>query len=150
MPAARRIPATIDQRALPCSGAVVMNIRSFGKATEAIIILTSLGFLVAFASGVPVTPRMMAPWSATAFLITGLTLWVASNPRIAGLGLFRLGAILVFSIGAIVCVEHLAHAGSTAFDELLFPSLLPRYTFLPGAAGAARRFAIACWDSCCF
>ncbi len=109
-----------------------MNIRSFGKATEAIIILTSLGFLVAFASGVPVTPRMMAPWSATAFLITGLTLWVASNPRIAGLGLHRLGAILVFSIGAIVCVEHLAHAGSTAFDELLFPSLLPRYTFLPG------------------
>src|SRR4051812_26158585 len=108
-----------------------MNIRSFSKATVAIIILTAVGFLAVFAFGVQVTPKLMAPWSALAFLIVGATLWIAPNPRVGSLGLHRIGAILVFAIGAILCGEHLAGSGSTAFDRLLFPSLLPQTNF-PG------------------
>jgi signal transduction histidine kinase/CheY-like chemotaxis protein len=114
------------------SAAPGMNISSFGKATEALVILTAFAFLTAFACGTPATPRMMAPWSSLSFLIVGFTLWIARDPRPGSFALYRIGAILVFSIGAIVSVEHLSHAGSTAFDRLLFPHLLPLKVTLPG------------------
>src|SRR5262249_11199367 len=110
-----------SERATP-----VISISAFAKATELIIILTSFAFLAAFAGGAPATPRMMAPWSSLSFFIVGFTLWMAREPRLDRFGLFRIGAIFVFAIGAIVSVEHLAHVGSTAFDRLLFPQLLPR------------------------
>jgi hypothetical protein len=109
-----------------------MNISAFGKATTAVIIVTAFGFLSAFACGVPATPNLMAPWSALAFLIIGCTLWSAAGPRGESLAPHRIGAILVFAIGAILSGEHLAHMSSTAFDRLLFPSLLPRTGLLPG------------------
>ena len=109
-----------------------MNIGSFGKSTAAIIILTAFSFLAAFASGVPATPNLMAPWSALAFLIIGCTLWSTPGAQAEKLAPHRLGAILVFAIGAIVSGEHLLHMGSTAFDRLLFPNLLPRTGLLPG------------------
>ncbi len=109
-----------------------MNISTFGKSTPAIIILTAFTFLTVFACGVPATPTLMAPWSALAFLIVGCALWSASSPRVESLAPLRIGAILVFTIGAIVSGEHLVHAGSTAFDRLLFPKLLPRTGSLPG------------------
>src|SRR5215471_3167746 len=110
----------------------VVSIGTFAKATELIIIVTAFAFLAAFAGGTPATPRMMAPWSSLAFFIVGFTLWMAREPRFDRFGLFRLGAILVFAIGAIVSAEHLAHLGSTPFDRLLFPHLLPRNGALPG------------------
>jgi signal transduction histidine kinase/CheY-like chemotaxis protein len=109
-----------------------MSIRAFGKATEIIIILTAVGFLAAFASGTPATPRMMAPWSSLSFFVAGFTLWMAREPRIDRFGLYRIGAVLVFAVGAIVSAEHLAHMRSTAFDRLPFPHLLPTNTSLPG------------------
>jgi signal transduction histidine kinase len=109
-----------------------MNFSLFAKATVAIIILSAFAFLAIFACGVRVTPSLMAPWSALAFVFVGLTLWIAPNQRIESPALLRVGAILVFSIGGIVCGEHLAHLGSTAFDRLLFPGLLPRTVLLPG------------------
>jgi len=105
-----------------------MSITSFGKATTVVIIVTAFGFLSAFACGVPATPNLMAPWSALAFLIIGCTLWSAPS----GTAPHRIGAILVFAIGAILSGEHLAHMSSTAFDRLLFPNLLPRTGLLPG------------------
>jgi signal transduction histidine kinase/CheY-like chemotaxis protein len=110
----------------------VISISAFGKATQVIIILTAFAFLAAFTGGAPATPRMMAPWSSLSFFIIGFTLWMAREPRLDRLGLFRIGAILVFAIGAIVSVEHLTHEASTAFDRLLFPHLLPRNAALPG------------------
>jgi signal transduction histidine kinase/CheY-like chemotaxis protein len=107
-----------------------MSIRLFGKTTAAIIILTALAFLAVYASGVPATPNLMAPWSTVAFFVIGCSLWIA--PRIESSVPHQIGAILVFSLGAIVCGEHLVHAGSTAFDRLIFPSLLPRTGSLPG------------------
>ncbi len=109
-----------------------MKISSFGKATVAITILTASAFLAAFSLGVPAKPSLMAPWSSLAFLIVGVTLWLGSNPGVRSSAPYRACALLVFAIGAIVSVEHLAHAPSTAFDELLFPSLLPRGAYLPG------------------
>jgi len=109
-----------------------MSISSFGKATVVIIILTAFSFLAVFLFGVSVTPKLMAPWSALAFSIVGLTLWIAPNSRVEGLALHRIGAILVFAIGAVFCGEHLANAPSTAFDRLIFPSLLPQNSLLPG------------------
>src|SRR5215467_7534051 len=114
------------------SGNAVMNISLFGKVTAAVIILTAFTFLAIFSAGVPATPKLMAPWSAVAFVIVGCTLWIASNPLAERFGLHRIGAILVFAIGAIVCVEHLIPLASTAFDRLLFPTLLPRNSLLPG------------------
>jgi signal transduction histidine kinase len=109
-----------------------MTIGSFGRASIAIIFLTAFAFLVAFSSGVQATPKLMAPWSALAFSIIGATLWMAANPRLERLPLHYLGAVVVFAIGAIVSAEHLTQVGSTAFDRLLFPSLLPRTGLLPG------------------
>ena len=109
-----------------------MNAASFGKATAAITLLTALGFLTAYACGVQVTPSLMAPWSAAAFAIAGFSLWIVPNPGIANRMLQSIGAAMVFTIGAIVCGEHLAHAPSTGFDRLLFPSLLPPAILLPG------------------
>ena len=109
-----------------------MNTSSFGKATVIIIIVTAVAFLAAFSSGVPATQNLMAPWSALAFVIVGCTLWIGGGPRIAGPAWHRVGAILVFAIGAILCGEYLFHASSTAFDRLLFPTLLPRDIPLPG------------------
>jgi signal transduction histidine kinase/CheY-like chemotaxis protein len=109
-----------------------MNISTFGKSTPAIIILTAFTFLTVFACGVPATPNLMAPWSSLAFFIVGCALWSASSPRVEGLVPLRIGAILVFAIGAIVSGEHLFNAGSTAFDRLLFPNLLPSTVPLPG------------------
>src|SRR6185369_16146463 len=109
-----------------------MSITSFGKATTVVIIVTAFGFLSAFACGVPATPNLMAPWSTLALLIIGCTLWSASRESGGNLAPHRIGAILVFAIGAILSGEHLAHMGSTAFDRLLFPNLLPRTGLLPG------------------
>src|SRR5260370_19720425 len=109
-----------------------MNISTFGKSTPAVIILTAFTFLTVFACGVPATPNLMAPWSALAFFIIGCALWSASSPRVESLAPHRIGAILVFTIGAVVSGEHLLNAGSTAFDRLLFPNLLPRTAPLPG------------------
>ena len=109
-----------------------MNVTGFGRATIVTILLTAFCFLAVYASGVPATPRMMAPWSAFAFSIIGLTLWIAPHPRTEKLALHYLGAILVFSIGAILCAEHMTQASSTAFDRFLFPNLLSRNTALPG------------------
>ena len=108
-----------------------MNIGLFGKVTTAIIILTASAFLAIFAAGVPATPNLMTPWSALAFLIVGCTLWSASD-RVEMTAPQRVGALLVFAIGAILSGEHLAHAGPTAFDRLLFPRLLPQAGLLPG------------------
>jgi signal transduction histidine kinase/ActR/RegA family two-component response regulator len=108
-----------------------MNISLFGRLTTAIIIVTALAFLGVFAKGVPATPNLMAPWSALAFLIVGCTLWSASIARADMLAPHRVGALLVFAIGAILSGEHLAQAGSTAFDRLLFPNLLPQ-NVMPG------------------
>ncbi len=108
-----------------------MSIGLFGKQTAAIIVLTAVTFLAIFTFGVPATPNLMAPWSAMAFLIIGCTLWIANYPRGERLALHHAGAILVFTIGAIVSVEHMVHANSTGFDRFLFPHLLPR-TSLPG------------------
>src|SRR5258708_12239192 len=109
-----------------------MNISTFGKSTPAIIIFTAFTFLTVFACGVPATPNLMAPWSALAFFIIGCVSWSASSPRVESLAPHRIGAILVFTIGAVVSGEHLLNAGSTAFDRLLFPKLLPRTGSLPG------------------
>src|SRR5215475_2952004 len=109
-----------------------MTVNSFGKATVAIVILTAFAFLTAFMCGVPATPKLMAPWSVLAFSIIGTTLWMAPNPNVDRLSLHCLGAILVLAVGGIVSAEHLAHAGSTAFDRLLFPNLLPRNVLFPG------------------
>ena len=117
-----------------------MNISAFGKSTPAIIILTALTFLTVFACGVPATPNLMAPWSSLTFFIVGCALWSASSPRVEGLAPLRIGAILVFAIGAIVSGEHLLNAGSTAFDRLLFPNLLPRTVPLPGRPAALAGF----------
>jgi signal transduction histidine kinase len=109
-----------------------MKVSSLGKSTPAIVTLTAFAFLAAFASGVPATPNLMAPWSAFAFLIIGCTLWIAPSPRIDTFALRLIGAFAVFTIGAIVSAEHMAHVGSTAFDRLLFPNLLPSTVRLPG------------------
>ncbi|HEY1494439.1 MAG TPA: ATP-binding protein [Candidatus Solibacter sp.] len=109
-----------------------MSLGLFGRLATVAIIVTALAFLAVFASGVPATPGLMAPWSALAFLIVGCTLWSGSVGGAEMLAPHRVGAILVFAIGAILSGEHLAHAGSTAFDRLLFPNLLPRNVVLPG------------------
>jgi signal transduction histidine kinase/CheY-like chemotaxis protein len=109
-----------------------MTTTLFGKATTAIIVFTASGFLAAYACGVAATPSRMAPWSALSFVIVGCTLWASSNPGTKKFGLHRLGAILVFAIGAIMCGEHLLSMGSTTFDRFLFPSLLPQNSPLPG------------------
>jgi signal transduction histidine kinase/ActR/RegA family two-component response regulator len=109
-----------------------MTISSFGKATVTVIILTACTFLALFASGVRATPTLMAPWSALAFSIIGFTLWIAPNPRVERFAIHCIGAILVFALGAVVSAEHIQHAGSTAFDQFLFPTQLPRNSLLPG------------------
>jgi signal transduction histidine kinase len=109
-----------------------MNTNLFGKATAAIIILVAGAFLTAFACGVLATPQLMTPWSALVFSIVGLALWIAPDARAERFAPHRIGAILVFGFGAVVCVEHLLNAGSTSFDRLLFPTLLPRTEPLPG------------------
>src|SRR5262249_1730831 len=84
-----------------------LNTNLFGKATAAIVILVSGAFLTAFAFGVPATPDLMAPWSAVAFSVIGLTLWIAPDPRAERFAFHRIAAILIFGIGAVVCGEHL-------------------------------------------
>src|SRR6478736_6820155 len=99
-----------------------MNINSFGRATAAIIVLTALAFLGLFAAGHVASPTLMAPWTSLAYLAIGCSLWIDSSRRS---GALRTGALLVFALGAVVCSEYLAGAGSTAFDRLIFPSHLP-------------------------
>src|SRR5215472_6349838 len=105
-----------------------MNISLFGKVAAAVIILTAFAFLAIYTGGVPVTPSLMAPWSAVTFAIVGFTRWFAPSLVAERFGLHRISAILVFAIGAIVCTEHLIPLASSAFDRLLFPTLLPRNT----------------------
>lgn len=109
-----------------------VTIGSFGKATLAVIVLTAAGFLTAFSVGVLASSDLMAPWSAAAFLIAGVALWIGSSSRIESSAPHQIGALLVFALGAVVSGEHLAHVGSTAFDRLLFPNLLPTGDVLPG------------------
>ena len=109
-----------------------MTIGSFGKASVAVIVLTAAGFLTAYVFGVPASAALMTPWSAVAFLIVGVTLWSASSPSVQSAAPHRVGALLVFSIGAIITYEHLVHAGFTAFDRLLFLNLLPTDDLFPG------------------
>jgi PAS domain S-box-containing protein len=119
-----------------------MNINSFGKATAAIIVLAALAFLGLFAAGHVASPSLMAPWSSLAYLAIGCSLWIASS---SGKGApLRAGALLAFTIGAVVCSEYLAGSGSTAFDRLLFPSHLPPNALLPGrpAPIAGLRFCL--------
>jgi PAS domain S-box-containing protein len=119
-----------------------MNIHSFGKATAAIIVLTALAFLGLFAAGHVASPTLMAPWSSLAYLAIGCSLWIdASSENGAPL---RAGALLAFAIGAVVCSEYLAGAGSSAFDRLIFPSHLPPNALLPGrpAPIAGLRFCL--------
>src|SRR5215468_10655804 len=108
-----------------------MTVRWFGKATAIIIALTAFFFLSIFTYGVRVSPALMAPWSAVAFAIIGLTLWIEPSPLAQRFPLHTVAATLVFTIGAIVCAEHIWNVGSTQFDRLLFPGLLPQ-TPLPG------------------
>src|SRR5260370_36787013 len=105
-----------------------MNISTFGKSTPAVIILTAFTFLTVFACGVPATPNLMAPWSALAFFIIGCALWSASSPRVESLAPHRIGAILVFTIGAAVSGEHLLNAGSTALHRQRFARRMPLTT----------------------
>ena len=119
-----------------------MNIHSFGKATAAIIVLTALAFLGLFAVGHVASPTLMAPWSSLAYLAIGCSLWMdASSENGAQL---RAGALLAFGIGAVVCSEYLAGAGSSAFDRLIFPAHLPPGAVLPGrpAPIAGLRFCL--------
>jgi signal transduction histidine kinase/ActR/RegA family two-component response regulator len=109
-----------------------MTINSFGRVTASFIVFTAFGFLLLFACDVPATPPLMVPWSAITLSIAGLTLWFAPNPLVERFGLHRAVAILVFAIGTIVCGEHIAHAGSTAVDRLIFGYLLPQNIPLPG------------------
>ncbi len=119
-----------------------MNIHSFGKATAATIVLTSLAFLGLFAAGHVASPTLMAPWSSLAYLVIGCSLWIAASSE-NGEAL-RAGAVFVFAIGAVVCGEYLAGAGSSAFDRLIFPSHLPQNALLPGrpAPIAGLRFCL--------
>src|SRR6185369_1772009 len=107
-----------------------MNTHSFGMATAAIIVLTALAFLGFFAAGHVASPTLMSPWSSLAYLAIGCSLWLSSTNG-GGTGL-RAGALFAFAIGAVVCSEYLAGAGSTAFDRLIFPSHLPLDALLPG------------------
>src|SRR3954452_2818353 len=95
-----------------------MNIRSFGKATAAVIVLTALAFLGLFAARHVISPTLMTPWSSLAYLAIGCSLWINSFNKNGAL--VRAGAVLAFSIGAVACGEYLAGAGSTAFDRLFF------------------------------
>ena len=119
-----------------------MNIHSFVKATAAIIVFTGLAFLALFAAGHVASPTLMAPWSSLAFLAIGCSLWMDASsengPQLRG------GAVLAFPIGAVVCGEYLAGAGSSAFDRLIFPSHLPPTALLPGrpAPIAGLRFCL--------
>jgi hypothetical protein len=107
-----------------------MNIQLFGKSTAAIIVLTALAFLGLFAAGHVASPSLMTPWSSLAYLAIGFSLWIDSS---SGNGAYlRAGALLAFAIGAVVCGEYLAGAGSTEFDRLIFPSHLPLGALLPG------------------
>jgi two-component system cell cycle sensor histidine kinase/response regulator CckA len=119
-----------------------MNIRSFSKATAATIVLTALAFLGLFAAGHVASPTLMTPWSSLAYLAVGCSLWIDSTSE-NGAPL-RAGGLLAFAIGAIVCIEYLAGAGSTAFDRLIFPSHLPLHALLPGrpAPIASFRFCL--------
>ena len=119
-----------------------MNIHSFGKATATIIVLTALAFLGLFAAGHVASPTLMTPWSSLAYLAIGCSLWIhLSSDNGAPL---RAGALFAFAIGAVVCSEYLAGAGSTAFDRLIFPSHLPLDALLPGrpAPIAGLRFCL--------
>jgi nitrogen-specific signal transduction histidine kinase/CheY-like chemotaxis protein len=107
-----------------------MNIHSFGKATAGIIVLTALAFLGFFAAGHVASPSLMTPWSSLAYLAIGCALW--SNSINENAPPVRAGAVLAFAIGAVVCGEYLAGAGSTGFDRLIFPSHLPSAALLPG------------------
>lgn len=107
-----------------------MNVQLFRKSTAAIIVLTAIAFLGLFAAGRVASPSLMTPWSSLAYLTIGVALWIDSSN---GDGSYlRAGALLAFGIGAIVCVEYLAGAGSTAFDRLIFPTHLPPGALLPG------------------
>ncbi len=119
-----------------------MNIRSFGKATAGIIVLTALAFLGLFAAGHVASPNLMAPWSSLAYLAIGCALWMGASSENGSE--LRAGAVLSFAIGAMVCGEYLAGAGSSAFDRLLFPSHLPPDALLPGrpAPIAGLRFCL--------
>ena len=107
-----------------------MNIHSFGKATAAITVLTALAFLGLFAAGHVGNPTLMAPWSSLTYLAIGCSLWVGSSTE--NEAPLRAGALFAFAIGAVVCIEYLAGAGSSAFDRLIFPSHLPAGALLPG------------------
>jgi PAS domain S-box-containing protein len=119
-----------------------MNIHSFSKATAAIVILTALAFLGLFGAGHVASPNLMTPWSSFAYLALGCSLWVDATKDNGAV--VRVGATLVFAIGAIVCIEYLAGAGSSAFDRLIFPSHLPPDALLPGrpAPIAGLRFCL--------
>ena len=117
-----------------------MNIHSFGKATAAIIVITALAFLGLFAAGHVASPTLMTPWSSLAYLAIGCSLWIHSSSENGAL--LRAGALLAFAIGAVVCGEYLAGAGSTAFDRLIFPSHLPRGRLVTGAARTHRRSSL--------
>ena len=107
-----------------------MNIHSFGRATAAVIVVTTLAFLGLYSAGHVANPTLMTPWSSLAYLVIGCSLWIDSLSENGGY--LHSGALLAFAIGAIVCSEHLAGAGSTRFDRLIFPSHLPLNTLLPG------------------
>ncbi len=119
-----------------------MNIHSVGKVTAAIIVLTALAFLGLFSAGHVASPNLMTPWSSVAYLVIGCSLWMdASSENGAPL---RAGALLAFAIGAVVCGEYLAGAGSSAFDRLILSSHLPPDALLPGrpAPIAGLRFCL--------
>lgn len=107
-----------------------MNIRSFGKVSAAIIVLTALAFLGLSAAGHVASPTLMAPWSSLAYLVIGCSLLVEASSENGAL--LRAGAVLAFAIGAVVCGEYLVGAGSSAFDRLIFPFHLPPDALLPG------------------
>jgi PAS domain S-box-containing protein len=121
---------------------IVMDINFFSKATGAVIALTALAFLALFAGGHVASPTLMTPWSSLAYLAIGCSLWIDS-PSKNGAQL-RVGALLAFALGAVVCSEYLAGAGPSAFDKLIFPSHLPPNALLPGrpAPIAGLRFCL--------
>jgi PAS domain S-box-containing protein len=109
---------------------LTMNLSSFGKATAAIIIITALAFLSFFAAGHAANSNLMSPWSSLAYLAVGCSLWIYASS--ANGALLRTGGLVAFVIGAVVCGEYLAGAGSSAFDKLIFPSHLPQGASFPG------------------
>ena len=101
-----------------------MNANRFAGWSAAIVLAGAIFLIAPFVWGISPTGRpFLPPWSAVAFLLCGLSLWLHQRRSRSYRLLAAVSSFSVFLIGSVTWTEYLFNT-NPGVDRLLFPSLL--------------------------